>query len=82
LEAGLTPDTLYGWRARVLYAPYSITELDIIEPPNTTHGPWRRLSAQANEADIRVVPERNLLLALVSGFALIAVFNGRRRIRR
>jgi glucose/arabinose dehydrogenase len=27
------------------------------EPPNPAHGPWRRLSAQANEADIRVVPD-------------------------
>jgi hypothetical protein len=38
-------------------------------------GPRRRLSAQANEADIRVVPEPGLVLVLVSGLALLAVLN-------
>jgi hypothetical protein len=34
-----------------------------------------RLSAQANEADIRVMPEPDLVLVLVSGFALLTAFN-------
>ncbi len=52
------------------------------EPPNPVHGPWRRVSAQANEADIRVEPEPDSLLILVAGFALLAVLNlQRRRVR-
>jgi hypothetical protein len=57
----------------------SITEAGVTEPPNPAHGPWRRLSAQANEADIRVVPEPGLLLVLGAGIALLAVFNVSRR---
>lgn len=48
--SGLTADTLYRWRARVLYAPYT----GITSPINPAHGPWRRLSGQNSEADIRV----------------------------
>ena len=48
--SGLADGTLYRWRARVLYAPYSM----ITPPPNPAHGPWRRLLGQAVEADIRV----------------------------
>jgi len=44
-----------------------------------THGPWRRLSAQANDADIRVLPEPDLVLALVVGIGVLAIFNTRRR---
>jgi hypothetical protein len=43
--------------------------------------PWRRLSAQANEADIRVVPEPALVLVLVAGFGLLTVLNRQRRTR-
>ena len=47
--AGLAPSTLYRWRARVLYAPFSF-----VTPPTAPgHGPWRRLGGQALEADIR-----------------------------
>jgi hypothetical protein len=49
------------------------------EPPNPAHGPWRRLSAQANEADIRVVSEPGLVMVLVAGIALLTVFNSNRR---
>jgi cysteine-rich repeat protein len=52
---GLASGSLYRWRARVLHAPYSVTEPGIIAPPNPAHGPWRRLSAQAVEADVRVL---------------------------
>jgi uncharacterized repeat protein (TIGR01451 family) len=50
---GLAPDTLYRWRARVLYAPQHVTEAGVTPPPNPAHGPWRRLQAQALEADLR-----------------------------
>jgi hypothetical protein len=50
--AGLTDHALYRWRARVLYAAYSVTQPGITPPPNPAHGPWRRLQAQAFEADL------------------------------
>ena len=37
----------------------------------------RRLSAQANEADIRVVPEPGLLLVLVAGIVVLAMLRRR-----
>jgi hypothetical protein len=46
---------------------------------NPAHGPWRRLSAQANEADIRVVPEPDLVMVLVAGIALLSGLNISRR---
>ena len=46
---------LHRWRARVLYAPYSVTQSGITAPPKPAHGPWRRLSGQAVEADVRVL---------------------------
>lgn len=50
---GLTPRTLYRWRARVLHAPYQVTAVGITPPPNPAHGPWRRFLGQALEADLR-----------------------------
>src|SRR5262249_22681935 len=50
---GLTPNLLYHWRARVLYAPYSVTQPGITAPANPSHGPWRRLSGQAQAGDVR-----------------------------
>ena len=52
--SGLTADTLYRWRARVLRAPYRVTESGITAPPKPAAGPWRRVQAQVQEADIRV----------------------------
>jgi hypothetical protein len=52
--SGLAEDTLYRWRARVLHAPVSVTQAGITPPANPAHGPWRTLSGQASEADIRV----------------------------
>jgi hypothetical protein len=52
--SGLAQSTLYRWRARVLYAPFHVTEPNITPPPNPSHGPWRRLAAQSAEADIRI----------------------------
>lgn len=50
---GLISAKLYKWRARVLYVPYTVLAPGITPPPNPVHGPWRRLQAQSNEADIR-----------------------------
>jgi len=46
-------DLLARWRARVLRAPLGVTQPGITAPPNPAHGPWRRLFAQAVEADVR-----------------------------
>jgi hypothetical protein len=75
---GLTDWELYRWRARVLYAPYSVTQSGITPPPNPAHGPWRRLSAQAVEADI-LIPEPHPLLLLASQLGLLALLHRRRR---
>ena len=48
--AGL-PLGLHRWRARVLHAPAAA----IAVPMHPAHGPWRRVQAQAVEADIRLV---------------------------
>jgi hypothetical protein len=79
--SGLTAGTLYRWRARVLHAPFSVTEPGIDAPPNPAHGPWRRVSGQAVEADIRTVPEPDQLLSLAAGIALLAVLYRRRAAR-
>jgi hypothetical protein len=39
----------YRWRARVLHAPVTGPI-----PANPAHGPWRRVSGQADEADLRI----------------------------
>lgn len=49
---GLTANELYHWRARVLYAPYTVMQPGITAPPQPEHGPWRRLHAGADVADI------------------------------
>ena len=36
----LTDGTVYYWRARVLYAPYSVGM--VTAPPNPAHSPWRQ----------------------------------------
>ena len=51
---GLTNGTLYHWRARVLHAPFSVTQAGVTAPPKPGHGPWRRVGGQAVEADIRM----------------------------
>jgi hypothetical protein len=49
---GLDEGVLYHWRARVLRAPATGPV-----PANPAHGPWRRLSGQAIEADIRTMED-------------------------
>ncbi len=50
---GLTVDQVYHWRARVQFAALSVTAPGIVSPPNPATGPWRRLQANADVADIR-----------------------------
>jgi hypothetical protein len=78
LVSGLDENTRHRWRARVLYAPFRVTEAGITPPPNPAHGPWRRVQAQAVEADI-LLPEPSELVLLFSALAGLLVL-GRRRI--
>ncbi len=50
---GLIADRVYHWRARVQYAAFGVIEPGIVSPPNPAVGPWRRLQANAEIADIR-----------------------------
>jgi hypothetical protein len=63
--SGLTVNRLYHWRARVQYAPLSITAAGIVAPPNPMAGPWRRLQANADVADIRTsnIPPPEIIFA-------------------
>ena len=55
--SGLADGTLYHWRARVLHAPFGVTQAGITAPPNPAHGPWRRLFGQALAADVRTLDD-------------------------
>ncbi|MGB5048978.1 MAG: PKD domain-containing protein, partial [Caldilineaceae bacterium] len=50
---GLTDDTLYRWRSRLLYAGLTVTATGITPPPNPAHGPWRQLEGRGVESAIR-----------------------------
>jgi hypothetical protein len=78
LVGGLDANTRHRWRARVLHAPFRVTESGITPPPNPAHGPWRRVHAQAVEADI-LLPEPSEIVLLVVGLVGTLVL-GRRRI--
>jgi hypothetical protein len=76
--SGLPDDTPHRWRARVLHAPFRVTQPGITSPPKPAHGPWRRVEARAVEANI-LLPEPSEIVLLLSALAcLLAV--GRRRI--
>jgi hypothetical protein len=75
---GLDLGKHYRWRARVLQAPFRVTEAGITPPPNPAHGPWRRVQAQAVEADILLPEPAGLALWLTGLGFLLAV--GHRRI--
>ena len=75
---GLTTDELYRWRARVLHAPFSVGATGLTAPQSPSHGPWRRLSGETKEADIRLVPEPSGLLGLLSGLLLLRRLQGSR----
>ena len=50
---GLSVDRVYHWQVRVQYADFRVTAPGIVAPPNPAAGPWRRLQANADVADIR-----------------------------
>lgn len=54
IATGLTYGQIYHWRARSLFAPLSIVQPGIIAPRIPVHGPWRRMGANAQVADVRV----------------------------
>lgn len=54
IAGNLTANRLYHWRARALYAGFSVTQPGITPAPSPRHGPWRRVRANAEVADIRV----------------------------
>lgn len=64
---GLTNNTLYSWRARVLLAPFSVTQTGIVAPANPAHSRWQRLNAQLDLADVRVGPVQMLTKAVSAG---------------
>jgi hypothetical protein len=67
------------WEIRLEYF-VSVERMSFLVPRFSSHGPWRRLWAQANGANIRVVPELGMLLMSVAEMALLGVVNvGRRR---
>jgi hypothetical protein len=72
--SGLAPETLYRWRARVLRAPATGPL-----PSKPAHTPWRRIGAQAVEADVRLLPEPESVLSLASGAAVLVALARRRR---
>ena len=67
---------LYHWRARIAYAPSTITA-----PAFPSHGPWRRVATQAVGADIRLIPEPAPLLSLAAGALLLVALQRRRASR-
>lgn len=61
---GLSVDRVYHWRARVQYAAFSVTAPGIVSPANPAAGPWRRLQANADVADIRTnTPPSSIIFA-------------------
>ncbi|MEM7413107.1 MAG: integrin alpha [Myxococcota bacterium] len=76
---GLSADTLYRWRARVLHAPFSGDAPGITQKANPPHGPWRRPQAQAREADLRVLPEPGAVSLLAAGAGWLGILHRWRR---
>jgi hypothetical protein len=55
--SGLAGAELYHWRARVLHAPFGVTQSGIAAAAYPPHGPWRRYSGQSLEADLRTLTD-------------------------
>ncbi|MGB0133703.1 integrin alpha [Dokdonella sp.] len=55
MAPGLNSNTLYHWRARVLYAPLTVTAPGIVAAAKPVAGPWRRLNSSADAADTRML---------------------------
>jgi hypothetical protein len=54
IQTGMTQGRAYQWRARALYAPFSVTNAVITPPPNPAHSPWYTCRAQADNLAIRI----------------------------
>jgi hypothetical protein len=78
LLSGLAENTPHRWRARVLRAPFRVTQPGITAPPKPDHGPWRQVEAQAVATNI-LLPEPGELVMLLTGLAFVLAV-GRRRI--
>ena len=60
---GLDANSVYHWRSRVQYAPLTINLAGITAPPNPASGPWRRLQANGDVADIRTSSLSDVIFA-------------------
>jgi len=74
---GLVEGHVYSWRARVLSAPFFVTEPGVT--PSPRRGPWRRLQGRASTSDVRVVPEPGVVGLLTGTVGLLALARRRRR---
>ncbi len=52
---GLTLNRVYSWRARALYAPFTVTQSGITASANPRRGPWRRMRTASDTSDVRIV---------------------------
>jgi uncharacterized repeat protein (TIGR01451 family) len=64
---GLQPGKVYRWRVRTEYLPFGGDQTGVTPPSNPAHGPWRRLGAQAQEADIRIPLAADLAVVIDDG---------------
>ena len=71
--SGLGSNTLYNWRARLLYARYGVGNTGITEPVAPAHGPWRRMHTGREEGNIRASVRHTLSIS-VSGAGTITSF--------
>jgi Tol biopolymer transport system component len=76
--SGLTPHSLYDWRARILYAPMASTQPGIT--PNIEAGPWRRIQRGVSPGDVRV-PEPGIGVGLAAGVGWVSGLRRRSRVR-
>jgi len=61
---GLYPGEVYRWRVRTEYLPLGSDRPGVLPLFNPPHGPWRRLGAQAQEADIRILLTADLAVVI------------------
>ncbi|WP_170113253.1 beta strand repeat-containing protein [Ahniella affigens] len=51
---GLNGETVYHWRARAVFAPFSVGLGGAADPITPAVGPWRRMNAETGLGDVRV----------------------------
>ena len=76
--SGLTPHSLYDWRARILYAPMASTQPGIT--PSVEAEPWRRIQRGVSPGDVRV-PEPGIGVGLAAGVGWVSGLRRRSRVR-